>query len=271
MDLVEVTVLAELAALVAGAFGGRRRHRWQISKMGAHEVDQRLMLQRAGGGDHHAVRAIVARHVGGQRLARHRAHALLGTEHGAAHGLRRVGGVLEMVEDDVVGRVVRLADLLQDHAALALDLLGDEGGMGEDVADDVGGEAEVFLQHLAVIGGAFARRVGVEVAADILDLARDGGRVALRGALERHVFEEVGDAVLRCRLVARAGADIGAEGDGLDARHGLAHHGEAVGQGGQADGVGHSVASVAARMGAHRGFDGCKVVRENRVALLPVI
>ena len=38
-------------------------------------------------------------------------------------GLAGIGGLLEMVEDDVVGRVVGLADLLQDHAALALQLL----------------------------------------------------------------------------------------------------------------------------------------------------
>ncbi len=47
--------------------------------------------------------------------------------------------LLEVVEDDVVRRVVRLADLLKDHAALALQLLGFEGGMREDVTDDVRG------------------------------------------------------------------------------------------------------------------------------------
>ena len=42
-----------------------------------------------------------------------------------------------MVEDDVVRRVVRLADLLQDDAALALQFLRLERRMGQDVADDV--------------------------------------------------------------------------------------------------------------------------------------
>jgi hypothetical protein len=45
-------------------------------------------------------------------------------------GWAGIGRLLEVVEDDVVGRVVGLADLLQDHAALALDLLGREDGMG---------------------------------------------------------------------------------------------------------------------------------------------
>jgi hypothetical protein len=80
-----------------------------------------------------------------------------------------------MVEDDVVGRVVGLADFLQDDAALALQLLRLEGRMGQDVADDVGAERGVLLQHLDVVGGLLARGVGVDVAADRLDLLGDGG------------------------------------------------------------------------------------------------
>ena len=197
------------------------------------------------------------------------------------------GGGLEVVEDDVVRRVVGLADLLQDHAALALQLLGGEGGVGQDVADDVGGERQVLLQDLAVVGGLLARGVGVEVAADVLDLAGDGGGVALLGALEGHVLEEVGDAVLRRRLVAGAGGDVGAEGDGLDPRHGLGDDGQAVGQAGHADGVGHcvrglslsrgggSVASggggVAAGVGADAGFHLGEVGGEHGISFLPFI
>ena len=66
--------------------------------------------------------------------------------------------------------------------------------------------ADIFLQHLGVIGGVFARGIGIEVAADRLDLLGDGERRAPLGALERHVLEEMGDAVDLRRLVA--GADI---------------------------------------------------------------
>jgi len=38
----------------------------------------------------------------------------------------RESALLKIVEDDVVRRIVRLADLLQDHRALALDLLAVE-------------------------------------------------------------------------------------------------------------------------------------------------
>ena len=53
----------------------------------------------------------------------------------------------------------------------------------------------VLLQHLGVIGGALARGIGVEVAADRLDLLGDGEGAAALGALERHVLEEMRDAV----------------------------------------------------------------------------
>ena len=110
--------------------------------------------------------------------------------------------LLEVVKDDVVRGVVGLANLLQDHAALALQFLRFESGVGEDVADDVGGECRILLQHLHVIGGLFPRRVGVDVAADRLDLLGDLHRGSAFGAFEGHVLEEVRDAVLQLLLVA---------------------------------------------------------------------
>ena len=137
------------------------------------QIEHLLVGQRAGGRHHHVGRGIVPAHVAGQHRARHRPDAFLGAQDRPADRLRRVGVLLEVVEDDVVRRVVRLADLLQDHAALALQLLGLEGGVGQDVADDVGGERGVLLQHLHVVGGLLARGVGVDVAADRLDLLGD--------------------------------------------------------------------------------------------------
>ena len=147
--------------------------------------------------------------------------------------------LLEVVEDDVVRRVVGLADLLQDHAALALKFLRFKRGVGQDVADDVGGERRVFLQHLHVIGGLFARRVGVDVAADRLDLLGDLHRRPTFGALERHVFEEMRDAVLRLQFVARASRDVRSERDGLDPLHPFGDDGKAGGELCQLDGFGH--------------------------------
>ena len=121
-----------------------------------------------------------------------------------------------MVEDDVVGRVVGLADLLQDHGALAFELGRVEGRMQQDVGEDVERERHVLLQHLGVIRGAFARGVGVEMAADRLDLLGDRAGAAPLGALERHVLEKMRDAVDLRRLVPCADIDPDAERDRVD-------------------------------------------------------
>ena len=164
-----------------------------------------------------------------------------------------------MVEDDVVRRVVGLADFLEDDAALTLQLLGEEGGVGEDVADDVGAEIEVLLQQLDVIGGLFTGGVGVDVAADIFHSFGDLGGAAALGALEGHVFEEMADAVLGGVLVAGAAGDIGAEGDGLDTVHLFGDDTQAGGQGGDADGLRWSC-MVPCDESADGGLDAAQVV-----------
>ncbi len=260
MHLVEVARLAELAAPVEAGAHRRRLHARQVGEMAVHQVQNMRVLQPPRRGDHHVIGGIVPPHVAGQRRAREAPDHLLGAEHRPAHRLRGERRLLEMVEDDVVRRVVRLADLLQDHPALALQLLGLEGRVGQDVADDVGGERRVLLQHLDVVGGLLARGVGVDMPAHRLDLLGDLGGAAPLGALEGHVFEEMRDAVLLRQLVARAGGDVGAERDGLHPVHPLGHHGQAGGEAGDADrvtcGVGHAAflwavartrASIAAR------------------------
>ena len=52
-----------------------------------------------------------------------------------------------MLEHDVVGRVLRRADLLHDHVLLALELVGLEGRIGEDVGQDIERQRHVGLEH----------------------------------------------------------------------------------------------------------------------------
>ena len=114
--------------------------------------------------------------IGGDVLAPEPADDFRPAQHRPAHRLVGKGAFLEMVEDDVVRGVVGLADLLQYDGALALHLLGLEGRVLQDVGEDVERQRHILLQHLGVKGGAFARGVGVEVAADRLDLLGDGER-----------------------------------------------------------------------------------------------
>ena len=152
-------------------------------------------------------------------------------QHRPAHGLIGKGGRLEMIEDDVVGRVLGLADLLQHHGALARQLLGIECRVLQDVGDDVDGERQIARQDLGVIGRLLARGIGVEMPAHRLDLLGDGPRAApALGALEGHVLQQMRDAVDLGRLVARADIGPDAEGDGLDRIHPVGGDAKPVGK-----------------------------------------
>ena len=158
------------------------------------------------------------------------AHALHRAEDRTADRLVGKGRLLHQVEGDVLGRIHGRGDLLQDHVALAGKLAAIEARRDDDVAQDVERERQVFAQHARVIGGRVDAGRGVEIAADRLDLLGDVLGAPPRGALEGHVLEEMGDAVLAFRLAAAAGADPDAERHGLDLGHGMAHHGEAIGK-----------------------------------------
>ena len=66
-----------------------------------------------------------------------------------------------------------IADLLEHHLALELEV-GLAQQRGEDeIADHVGRDVEVLVEHARLIDGVLARGVGVERAAERLQLQRD--------------------------------------------------------------------------------------------------
>ena len=113
----------------------------------------------------------------------------------------------------------RRADLLHDHALLALELGLVEGGLGENVGEDIERETDVFAEHAREVARRLVAGRRIEIAADGLDLLGDLARVAALGALERHVLQKMRDAVLGGLLVARAGADPDADRCRLQLRH----------------------------------------------------
>ena len=135
-----------------------------------------------------------------------------------------------MVEDDVVRRIHCLADFLQHDIPLARQLRLVEQAVLVDVAEDIDGERQVALERLAEEGRRLARRPGVDMAADRLDLVGDVLCAAARRALEHHVFEQVGHAVDLGRFVARAGVDPDAAGHRLDLGHGVGRDPEPAGK-----------------------------------------
>ena len=134
-------------------------------------------------------------------------------------GWAGVGGLGEQVEDAVVGRIERGADLLHDDVLLARQLLRIEGRVLQDVGQDIERQRHVVLEDAGVVGGGFDAGRGVHLAADRLDLLGDVERRARLRALERHVLEQMRQAVLVLLLGARAGADPDAEGGALELVH----------------------------------------------------
>ena len=212
--------MREPPAKVAGCGGGRLRSD-EARETPLHLGDDHLVIDRAGGRDHHVGRAVVAREIAAQAARVERAHRLRRAEDRAADRLVRERHLLQVLEDQVVGRVLGRADLLHDDVLLARELFRLEGRIGEDVGQHVERERHVGAQHARIVGGAFDAGRGVEVAADRLDLLGDLPRGAPRRALERHVLEQMRDAVLVGVLVAAAGADPHAERGALQMRHGV--------------------------------------------------
>ena len=128
-----------------------------------------------------------------------------------------------MLENEVVRRVGDGADFLHDDVLLANKLLAVEGRLGQDVGEHVERQRHVGPEHPRIIGGALRAGRRVEIAADRLDFLGDLPRAAPPRALERHVLEQMRNAVFVAAFVAAAGIDPDAERGGLEMRHRIGH------------------------------------------------
>jgi len=188
------------------------------------------MVNRAGGDDENPVGGVVAGEIAADIVRRERHHRLRRAENRPADGLVAKGSAREIVEHHVIGNVVGGADLLHDHVLLARQFLLVEGGAGEDIGQDINREGYVILQDPGVIGRGLGGCRGIDLAADILDLLRDLAGGAALGALEGHVFQKVGDAMLVLQFIARARFDPGSDRNAFDMRHVLGNDGQPGGK-----------------------------------------
>ena len=205
----------------------RRGRRIETRKTLRHFLDHAPVIDRACRSHHHVGAAIMRGEIAAERIAAEALEGLGGTEQRTAHRLIRVTQLVEMLEHDIVGSILRGADLLHDHVLFALEFVRHEGRVGQDVGQHVERERHVGLHHPGVIGRGLGRGAGVEVAADRLDFLDDLARRAPRGALERHVFEQMRDAVLVRLLVATTDAGPDPKRRGFQMRHGVGDDGEA--------------------------------------------
>ena len=134
---------------------------------------------------------------------------------------------------------------------LAGDVFGGEGGVEDEVGEKVKCWCNIFVQNFDIEADGFFAGEGVEIAADGVDLAGELLGGARGGALEDHVLDEVGDAVEGGGLVARAGGDPDAHGDGADVGDGFGEDEQAVGEDGPADVAGGGCG------GEDGGGEGC--------------
>ena len=99
------------------------------------------MLDAAGRCHHHARAAVVAVEIGPDRLAIETVTVSGVPRMRAADRLAGEGRLAEQVEDEIVGRILDGADLLQDDVLLALQLVGIEHRIGQDVGRGCRGRA----------------------------------------------------------------------------------------------------------------------------------
>ena len=167
------------------------------------------MIDVARGGEDdrraHVVRAVVGLHGGlvgrAQRLrpADDRSPQRVAVED-------RLG---QHVVHELLRRVLVHGHLFEHDLALGLEV--GEQRVAHHVGDDREGRLELLVEEAGVDDRVLLRRGGVDLAAHLVEDARDvPGRVAL-AALEYQVLDEVRDAGLRGRLETRPGADPDAE------------------------------------------------------------
>jgi len=176
MELVEAApVVMRAAAEIAGRGGGRRTTR-HVAKQALGEREQGVLVDLARGGKNEAFGAILAVDPATQRGHVDRGDAGFVAEHGLAQLLAGEGGGLEMVEDDVIGRVARLAQFGEYDVALPFELLGVEIGVADEISDQFAAELEVSGQRTCLEDGMVTRGPGVERTAFVLDCLGDLAR-----------------------------------------------------------------------------------------------
>jgi hypothetical protein len=195
-----------------------------------HQVAHLVVLDVAGRRDDQVRRAVGAREIRPQPLAGERLDGFLRAEDRAAE--RMVGPEVlgEQLMDQIVGRILDHLDLFEDDLLFPIDVFLAEARPHDDVREDLDGERQMLVEHLDVVARVFLRRERVHLPADRIDRLRDvlgGARV---GPLEQHVLDEVRDAALLLRLVARAARQPDADADRADMRHPLRQETETIGK-----------------------------------------
>ncbi len=232
LDLFESFLVAELdtgvgfgRGLIVDGFAGG-----QDLEAATDLLDEVVVLEVAGGGEGDVSAEEAVGVVAEEGVLLEALDGFAGAKDGLGEGMAFPEGLGEDFVDEVVGVVLVDLDFFKDDAALAVDVVMGKDGVEDDVGKDVDGGGDVLVEDLDVEADGFLAGESVDVAADGVDFASDVLGGAVFGALEDHVLDEVGDAIDFGQLVAGAGIDPDAHGDGADVVHALGEDGEAVGE-----------------------------------------
>ena len=127
MDLLQITVLAKIAAAIDSGCRLADGLGLQALEKPFRERDNRLVLDPPGGGKDHRLAAVCLLHVTHYGFARHILDNVGKPQDRPSEWLIGKGSKLKMIENDIVRRVVGLPDFLQNNSALACQLVGIEG------------------------------------------------------------------------------------------------------------------------------------------------
>ena len=194
--------------------GGRHR-----AECGLDRPHEGIDVQRAGRGDDHVGRGVLAPHIAEQVVAGDALDVRAVADHRLAGGVQAVAGAVEQLERHRRRVFLDLGELVQDHLAFALEFVGREGAGLHDVGQQRHEGRQVAREAFDVERGVVLVGVRVDLGAEPFGIEVDALAVACGRALERHVFDDVADAVQPPRLVQAAGADEDAERHRLPPRH----------------------------------------------------
>ena len=134
-------------------------------------------------------------------------HAAFGAQDGRGKRMTGKQGLLETVVHIVRRTVFVRFDLIDHHPLLRADLLFGERGVRSQLQQQRGRLRQVFLQHGGVKDDFFLGGIGVQLAAQAVEVAVDGRGALVPCPFEYRVFGKMGDPVRKSFLVPGAAAD----------------------------------------------------------------
>ena len=131
---------------------------------------------------------------------------------------------------EIFGVVHVHLDFFEDNLLLVLDVTRIEARVKAEVADNIQSDREMLIENFGVEADLLFGGEGVQHAADGIHFSGDGFGGTALGALEDHVLDEMGKAVLLGDFAAGAVANPDANGDGAHVGHRLGDDNETVGE-----------------------------------------